>query len=77
MADPEKHPLLQQAVDVNPRPGPTGYGAVADQTPHNVTFTREIYQIDEEGNRYIVEEESEITLVPHNRRREPPKGYAR
>ena len=77
MADPEKDPILQQAVDVNPPPGPTGYGAVADQTPHKVTFISEVYKIDEDGNRYTVEEESEITLVPHDRRREPPRGYIR
>ena len=56
MADPEKDPLLQQAVDVNPPPGPTGFGAVADQTPHKVIYTREIYKIDEDGNRYITED---------------------
>lgn len=77
MADPEKDPLLQQAVDVNRQPGPDGFGAVADQTPHKVIFTREIVQQDENGNLYTIEEEDEITLVPHNRRREPPKGYMR
>ena len=72
-----KNPLLQQAVDVNRQPGPDGFGAVADQTPHNVIFTREVVKEDENGNPYVEEETDEITLVPHGRRCEPPKGYMR
>lgn len=68
-----QNPLFQQAVRANPRPGVTGFGPEPDQTPQTVKFIRE--EADDEGN--LVEYEDTITLVPHSRLCEPPRGYTR
>lgn len=46
-----------------------GYGPEADQTPTKVTFT----PTADDGTTLSLE----VSLVPHNMRCEPPRGYNR
>ena len=68
-----RNPIFTQMVDAQRFAPIEGFGVVADQTPQKVVYIPAV--LNEAGE--VEEEEEGITLVPHNMRCEPPRGFNR
>tara|TARA_Y100000401_G_scaffold111530_1_gene109889 strand:- start:718 stop:1038 length:321 start_codon:yes stop_codon:yes gene_type:complete len=72
-----RHPLFTQAGNYKRKRVPVDFdivrfGASADQTPQKVVYVPGV--VNEDGE---IEGEESLTLVPHNMRCEPPRGFNR
>ena len=68
-----RNPIFTQMVDAQRFAPIEGFGVVVDQTPQKVVYIPAV--LNEAGE--VEEEEEGITLVPHNMRCEPPRGFNR